>query len=77
MKRSIEDPAALRHAILEVMTEAALAGHDLVPFQPVDSGGCQSRCRPITPNHSHHTNHSSDTGLIYSLLSDRCAPLRP
>lgn len=45
MKRPTGDPTAVREAMLEIMTDAALAGHDLTPFHPVESGGYQSRCR--------------------------------
>jgi hypothetical protein len=39
-------------------------GHDLTPFDPVPSGGYQSRCR--------HTVWLGPTGLIYSLLPASC-----
>jgi hypothetical protein len=53
-------------ALLEILVEAALAGHDLARFDPVPSGGYQSRCRRRT------TVWISDAGLTYSLLPDRC-----
>ena len=36
-----------RAAILEIQVKAALAGHDLGPFEPVDPeiGGYQAACR--------------------------------
>jgi hypothetical protein len=58
-------------AALEVMVNAALSGHDLTPFDPVPSGGYQSRCRRC-----HKTVWINAIGLIYSLLPDFCHPKR-
>lgn len=30
---------------LEIMVEATLAGHDLAPVEPADTGNCQARRR--------------------------------
>lgn len=54
-------------AALEVMVNAALAGHDLSPFEPISSGGYLARCRRC-----HKTVWIDDKGLIYSLLPDHC-----
>jgi hypothetical protein len=54
-------------AALETMVNAALSGHDLTPFDPVPSGGYQSRCRRCA-----RTVWLGPTGLIYSLLSYLC-----
>jgi hypothetical protein len=64
------DHEPAREALLEILVEAALAGHDLTPFDPVPSGGYQSRCRRC-----HKTAWLGPTGLIYSLLPDPCIPL--
>jgi hypothetical protein len=42
-------------------------GHALAPFDPVPSGGYQSRCRRCG-----RTAWVGPTGLIYSLLPKRC-----
>ena len=60
-----------RQALLEILVEAALSGHDLTPFDPVPSGGYQSRCRRCR-----RTVWLGPTNLIYRLLSDPCPPLR-
>jgi ABC-type branched-subunit amino acid transport system permease subunit len=40
---------------------APLAGHDLTPFEPLQSGGYQARCRRC-----HKTVWTNDKGLLYS-----------
>ena len=55
-----------RAVILEVMTIAALAGHDLGPFDEVDNG-YQAACRRCGM-----TVWVGRQGLIYSLLGDEC-----
>ncbi len=55
-----------RAAILEVQVNAALAGHDLGPFEEVDNG-YQAKCRRCGK-----TVWVGENGLIYSLLADTC-----
>jgi hypothetical protein len=59
------DPA--RAAILEVQVDAALANHDLGPFEDVDPeiGGYQAECRRCGK-----TVWVGKQGLIYSLLGE-------
>jgi hypothetical protein len=71
MNHPVAHPTALREAMLELMVNAALANHDLTPFDPVESGGYQSRCRRC-----HKTAWVGKTGLIYSLLAAPCPPSR-
>jgi len=61
------DPA--RAAILEAQVTAALAGHDLGPFEPVDNtaGGYQAACRRCGK-----TVWVGESGLMYSLLGEGC-----
>jgi len=58
-----------RETILEAQVNAALAGHDLAPFEDAEtvSGGYQATCRRCG-----QTVWVGDAGLIYSLLDDRC-----
>jgi len=54
-----------KESILAIQVDAALAGHDLGPFEPVEvlPGGYEARCR--------NCNQSAwvgDSGLMYSLL---------
>jgi hypothetical protein len=59
----------LRAAILEAQVNAALAGHDLGPFEPVDPeiGGYQAACRRCRL-----TVWVGESGLLYSLLGEKC-----
>ena len=59
----------VRQAILEIQVNAALAGHDLGPFEPVEglTGGYETRCRNCS-----QSAWVGDSGLIYSLLDDKC-----
>lgn len=45
--RGDSDNTPAREAILEALVNAALAGHDLAPFEPADTdtGAYQARCR--------------------------------
>jgi hypothetical protein len=63
------DTQPAREALLEILVEAALSGHDLTPFDPVPSGGYQSRCRRCG-----QTAWVSVGGLQYSLLAATCPP---
>lgn len=63
--------SALHDAAVEAMVNAALAGHDLTPFDPLPSGGYQARCRRCD-----RTVWIDDKGLLYSLLEDFCRPSR-
>lgn len=51
---------------------AALSGHDLGPFEPVDtvSGGYQAECRKCG-----ETVWVGDSGVRYSLLGEGCPKL--
>jgi hypothetical protein len=66
-----DNPA--RAAILETQVNAALAGHDIGPFEPVDPeiGGYQAACRRCGK-----TAWVGGNGLIYSLMAEKC-PLIP
>ncbi len=59
-----------KNTILEVQVEAALQGHDLGPFEPVDPdiGGWQAGCRNCGQG-----VWVGDTGLMYSVLGERWA----
>ena len=60
-----------RESILEIQVNAALTGHDLGPFEPVESfegSGWQARCRRCD-----QTAWVGESGLMYSLLGERCA----
>jgi hypothetical protein len=58
-----------RAAILEAQVDAALAGHDLGPFETVDPeiGGYQAACRRCGK-----TVWVGESGLMYSLLGEGC-----
>jgi hypothetical protein len=58
-----------RAAILESQVNAAMQGHDLGPFEPVDPeiGGYQAACRRCAK-----TVWVGDNGIMYSLLAERC-----
>lgn len=57
------------NARIEVMVEAALQGHDLTGFEPVEGPppGQQARCRRCG-----QTAWVGESGLVYSLLDDVC-----
>ena len=61
----MSDGAQARESILESQVNAALAGHDIGPFEDVDTtaGGYQAACRRCAK-----TVWVGDQGLIYSLL---------
>ena len=65
----MSDTDQARPAILEAQATAALAGHDLGPFEPVDPeiGGYQAACRRCGK-----TVWVGEVGLLYSLLADIC-----
>jgi hypothetical protein len=54
----------------EVQVNAALNGHDIGPFEPVDtvSGGYQAVCRRCGKS-----VWVGDSGVMYSLLGEECA----
>ena len=57
-------------SILEIQVNKALAGHDLGPFEPVDTfdgAGYQAECRKCGL-----TAWVGESGLMYSLLDERC-----
>lgn len=56
-----------RESILQAQIEAALSGHDVTAFEPVDERGFQAICRNCG-----QTVWVGITGLMYSLLSDLC-----
>jgi len=60
----------VRAAILEAQVNAALAGHDIGPFEPVDNttaGGYEAHCRKCDKS-----VWVGNQGLIYSLLGEVC-----
>jgi hypothetical protein len=72
----MEDGSALKDSILEIQVNAALAGHDLGPFDPVESSfegaGYQAECRKCGL-----TAWVGESGLMYSLLGESCPKLTP
>jgi hypothetical protein len=63
-----ENPA--RAAILEIQVNAGLAGHDLGPFEPVDTfagGGYEARCRRCDLS-----AWVGESGMLYSLFGEKC-----
>ena len=69
----METSQQLRESLLEAQAEAALGGHELEPFQAVDtiSGGYEARCKLCQM-----TTWVGENGLRYSLLEDRCKGAR-
>lgn len=61
-------------AQLEIMVGAALDGHDLTGFEPLDQigEGYQARCRNCDK-----TVWVGDNGLVYSMLGDECGGSSP
>jgi len=55
-----------RDAILEAQVNAALAGHDIGPFEE-DDNGYQAACRRCGK-----TVWVGEGGLLYSLLGEKC-----
>jgi len=56
-------------AILETQVNAALSGHDIGPFEPVETfegAGYQARCRRCN-----QTAWVGESGLMYSLLAEQ------
>lgn len=67
----------LREAILEAQAEAALGGHDLGPFEPVEDqdgrpNGYEAECRLCKL-----TSWVGPQGLRYSLLESECPGEEP
>ena len=63
-------PKAVRESILEIQVNAALAGHDLGPFEQVktfEGAGYQAKCRRCN-----QTAWVGESGLLYSLLAEQC-----
>ena len=59
-----------RESILEIQVNAALAGHDLGPFEPVESfegSGYEAHYRKCN-----QSAWVGDSGLMYSLLGELC-----
>ncbi len=58
-----------KESILEIQVNAALTGHDLGPFEPVEvlTGGYEARFRNCD-----QSARVGDSGLMYSLLDDSC-----
>ena len=61
-----EAPAALRESMIEAMAEAALGGHELSQWEPVENG-YQARCSLCDM-----TTWLGPDGLRYSVLEDEC-----
>jgi len=59
-----------RGAILEAQVTAALAGHDIGPFEE-DDNGYQAACRRCGK-----TVWVGESGLLYSLLGESCPELK-
>jgi hypothetical protein len=57
-----------KESILEIQVNAALTGHDLGPFEPVEvlTGGYEARCRKCN-----QSAWVGDSGLMYSLLGEK------
>jgi hypothetical protein len=62
----MEPGQELRDALLEAQAEAALGGHDLTPFEPVENGH-QATCQRCGM-----TSWVGHSGVRYSLLEDVC-----
>lgn len=56
-----------RENVLQAQVEAALQGHDLTPFEPVNKRGYQATCRKCVGSVWVNTS-----GLMYSLLANPC-----
>jgi hypothetical protein len=56
-------------AILEALVNAALSGHDIGSFEPVERG-YQAVCRKCGK-----TVWVGNSGVMYSLLGERCSPV--
>ena len=63
---AVSDTDPFRDAILQAQVNAALAGHDIGPFDEVDNG-YQAACRRCG-----QTVWVGESGLLYSLLGDAC-----
>ena len=61
-----ETEAAVREAMLAAMAEAALGGHELGAWEPVDNG-YQARCSKCSM-----TSWIGHDGVRYCLLEDEC-----
>ncbi len=59
-----DDSADLKASLLEIQVNAALSGHDLGPFEPVEvlTGGYEARWRKCN-----QSAWVGDSGLMYSL----------
>ena len=57
----------MKESVLQAQVEAALQGHDLTPFEPVDNRGYQATCRRCGKS-----VWVAESGLMYSILSDSC-----
>jgi len=62
----LDTDAAVREALLEAKAEAALGGHELSAWEPVDTG-YQARCSKCSM-----TSWIFHDGVRYSLLDDEC-----
>jgi hypothetical protein len=60
-------PTPAKRAVLQVMVEASLSGHELTPFEAISTGGYFARCRRCDG-----TVNVGDDGNIFSLLAPRC-----
>ena len=65
-----EVESELRESLLKIQVNAALSGHDLGPFEPVEvlTGGYEARCRKCN-----QSAWVGDSGLMYSLLAEECS----
>ncbi len=69
MVEVLELSKAAKESILAIQVNAALSGHDLGPFEPVEvlTGGYEARCRKCN-----QSAWVGDSGLMYSLLGEEC-----
>lgn len=63
-----------KQSLLESMVNAALAGHDLDPFEPHDGQGATAGYQAICKR-CKKSVWVGENGLIYSLLEESCARL--
>lgn len=63
---------AARESMLEVMVNAALTGHDLAGFEPVNEAGSHSTGWQAVCRLCGGSVWVGKSGLVYSLLAEQC-----